>query len=134
MPLLDIVDSTFIVAPISDLRTILCDETSWLALGMSVSCYEDRGLRGKRWTLEGRLVGTAEVWLEEAYGGVVVHCFVQADPVGRASRAALRRRFARPLKRWVLDVKRTYDADRPAGLPGTHATSMEAHGEPDEEG
>lgn len=134
MPLLDIVDSTFIVAPASELRTILCDETRWHALGMPVSCYDDRGVRGKRWKLERTLTGTAEVWLEEAYGGVIVHCFVQADPVGRQSGAALRRGLARPLKRWVLDVKRAYDVDRPAGLPSPHATSMETHGEPDEEG
>lgn len=131
MPLLDIVDSTFIVAPAAELRAVLCDEARWHSMGLWVTCYEDRGSLGKRWTLDRTLIGTAEVWLEEACGGVIVHCLVQADPVGRSGEAALRRRYGRPLKRWVLDVKRSHDVDRPAGTPGADATSMVAHSEPD---
>lgn len=125
MPQLDIVDTTFIVAPVWELRAILCDEDRWHALGLKVTCYEDRGMQGKRWTLSGALTGTAEIWLEPAFGGVIVHSFIQADAVGRARGGRLRRRFAKPLKRWILEVKRRHDAHRPAGSPGVAGTSMD---------
>lgn len=134
MPQLDLVDATFIVAPVAELQAILCDEERWRELGLDVTCYDDRGTSGKRWTLGGPLTGTAEIWLEPAYGGVIVHCYLRADPVGRAGEGALRRRFSRPLKQWILQVKRRYDVDRPAGEPGAVATSMDTHIEPDEEG
>lgn len=115
MPALDIVDQTFVRAPVGELRAVLCDESAWRARGMTLRCYEDRGDEGKRWTLSGALTGTAEVWLESNYGGVLVHVYLQANPLRRSSPARLRARYAHPLKRWVLDVKASYDLARPAG-------------------
>lgn len=126
MPTLDIVDETFIVAPLAELLETLCDEAAWRALGLDLTCYEDRGDLGKRWTLSGRLSGTAEVWLEPGFDGVTVHVYLRADPVGRGNARRLRSRYARPVKRWVLDVKAGYDRARPAGvLSGSHGKIAE---------
>lgn len=116
MPLLDLLDETFVVAPVAELRRELCDPDAWAALGVPVVVREDRGPEGVRWDLEGALRGTAEIWLEPAHRGVVVHLFLQADPRRRTSSAAAHRRYAAPLKRWVLAVKRRHDAARPAAV------------------
>lgn len=116
MPLLDVVDETFVVAPLEKLRSTFCDETAWKALGFDLHCYDDRGEQGKRWTLGGRLTGTAEVWLEPVGDGVTVHVYLRADPVRRVRLARMRRRYAHPVKRWVLDVKAAHDLVRPAGV------------------
>jgi hypothetical protein len=115
MPALDIVDETFVRAPVDALRATLCNEAAWAALGMNAHCYEDRGDAGKRWTLFGALTGTAEVWLEQNFGGVLVHIYIRADPRGNVSPARLRARYAHRVKRWVLDIKTGYDMARPAG-------------------
>ena len=127
--MLDVVDETFVLAPVSELREVFCDEKSWQAFGIELQCYEDRADLGKRWTLSGALTGTAEVWLEQAHGGVVVHVYVQADPTSRRSAARLRRRIARPIKQWVLDVKTGHDMARPAGTLTDGHAKIPAYGE-----
>jgi len=132
MPALDVVDETFLLAPATELRDIFCDELVWKSLGMDLRCYDDRGLRGKRWTLSGSLTGTAEVWLEPSHGGVIVHVYLQADPASRQRRDRLKHRYAGPVKRWILDVKAGYDINRPAGVaPAAHG-KISAHAEPGE--
>lgn len=121
MPALDVIDETFILAPVAELCDIFCDEQAWKALGMDLHCYEDRGVRGKRWTLSGQLTGTAEVWLEPSHGGVIVHVYLQAKSESRRSASRLRRRYAIGVKRWILEVKSGYDIVRPAGVtPAGH--------------
>ena len=121
MPALDVVDETFVLASVAELRDHFCDEKAWKALGFDLHCYDDRGDKGKRWTLSGSLTGTAEVWLEPSHDGVIVHVYLQADAVSQHSKARLRRRYALPVKRWVLDVKSGYDIARPAGVvPAGH--------------
>lgn len=130
MPALDVVDETFVLAPAAELRDIFCDEESWKARGMDVQCYEDRGVDGKRWTLSGSLTGTAEVWLEPSHGGAIVHVYLRADPRSRRSKAALARRYALPVKRWILDVKSGYDIARPAGVAPAGHGKISPHAEP----
>ena len=126
MPVLDIIDETFILAPVAELQDIFCAEQAWKALGMDVHCYDDRGVRGKRWTLSGKLTGTVEVWLEPSHGGVIVHVYLQADPRSRRSARRLRRLYAIPVKRWILEVKSGYDIVRPAGVtPAGHGKISE---------
>lgn len=126
MPALDVIDETFLLAPVAELRDIFCDERAWKDLGMDLLCYDDRGVIGKRWTLSGKLTGTAEVWLEPSHGGVIVHVYLQADPRSRRSAARLRRLYAIPIKRWILEVKSGYDVVRPAGVaPAGHGKISE---------
>ena len=119
MPSLDVIDETFLLAPVVELSAIFCDELAWKALGMDLHCYDDRGVNGKRWTLSGKLTGTVEVWLEPSHDGVIVHVYLQADPRSRRSATRLRRLYAIPVKRWILEVKRGYDIARPAGVAPT---------------
>jgi hypothetical protein len=131
VPLLDIVDETFVVASPTLLRRMWCDEAAWddRFADLTLRCYEDRGLLGKRWYLTGTLVGSAEVWLEEFADGVLVHVYVRADPAptfggaplkprqARRARRQLLKRYARPLKRWGFVIKDAAEGPRRAGEP-----------------
>lgn len=131
MPLLDIVDETFVVASPAVLRRLWCDEAAWdkRFADITLRCYEDRGRLGKRWYITGTLVGSAEVWLEELRDGVLVHVYVRADPAptfggaplkprqARRARRQLWKRYARPLKRWGFVIKDTAEGSRRPGEP-----------------
>ncbi len=117
MTSIDIVDETFVVASVNNLRAMLCDERLWKPLQLMLDCFDDRGVLGKRWTLSGNLHGTAEVWLEPFADGVIVHFFLQADPVGRQPWRNQQRHYSRAVKAHILEVKRGYDLQRPAGAP-----------------
>lgn len=124
MPQLDVMDETFVRAPAAELAAALTDESAWARFGLDLTCYEDRGVEGRRWTLGGPLTGTAEVWLEQVRDGVIVHLYLRGDPVRpirwpRRPYKVLHRRHFHPLKAWVLSVKREHDMARPAGTPGT---------------
>ncbi|PJJ56061.1 hypothetical protein CLV56_0265 [Mumia flava] len=122
MPLVDVVDQTYVAVGPERLRARLCDEVALAAVlgpGLAVRCFEDRGRRGKRWRLSGALDGTAEVWLEELAEGTVVHVFVQADPSRSPRSARARRRveerYHQALSRWVTSVRDELDGSRPVG-------------------
>jgi hypothetical protein len=135
VPLLDIVDETYVVASPAALRKLWCDDAAWdkRFADITLRCYEDRGPLGKRWYLTGTLVGSAEVWLEEFADGVLVHVYVRADPAptfggaplkprqARRIRRQLWKRYARPLKRWGFAVKDTAEGDRRPGVPSVTA-------------
>ncbi|WP_262851866.1 hypothetical protein [Mumia quercus] len=122
MPAVDVIDQTYVAVPPRALRKVLCVEAVWAEVvpDLQLACFEDRGLRGKRWTVSGALDGTAEVWLEELAEGTVVHVFLQADPATppRSERARVRldRAYRERLKRWVTDVRDTLDAEREVGV------------------
>ena len=104
MPLLDIVDETFVVASPSVLRKLWCDDAEWdrLFTDITLRCYEDRGPLGKRWYITGTIVGSAEVWLEEFADGVLVHVYDPRDPSSAGdsgSRTPRRGRGARACRR-----------------------------------
>jgi hypothetical protein len=132
-PAIHILDESFVVASPRRLRAEWCDERTWGALlpGTRLRCYQDRGRLGKRWRLDGRLRGTAEVWLESLPTGVLVHVYVRADPVRPLRPAGLRRlhrRIARDLKRFGFAVKDAAEGDRPAGQSSLAQQTGE-HGE-----
>jgi hypothetical protein len=130
MPLLELVDETFVVAPPERLRAVLCDSARWQRRlpDLSLTPYEERGLEGVRWVVTGALVGTAEVWLERYADGTIVHVFFRCDPVGRqvgwhwtrrrrtaSSADRLRRRLAIAVKQEMFGVKDAFEVGR---LPG----------------
>jgi len=84
MPSVDVVDEMFLVAPRSEIAAIFADPVTqrriWPDLRLTV--YADRGDEGLRWTVQGALVGTMEVWLEQVLDGTVLHYFLRADPPG----------------------------------------------------
>ena len=46
---------------------------------------EDRGAVGHRWSVNGALTGTMEVWLEPSLDGVILNYFLHAEPAGAAA-------------------------------------------------
>lgn len=85
MPLVDVMDDTFVRAPRTAVLTATAPHwTEWLP-ALTLRVAEDRGEKGVRWLVtgcdRGRLTGTAEVWLEAVRGGTVVHLYVRLDPV-----------------------------------------------------
>jgi hypothetical protein len=133
-PVIHILDESFVVAGAARLRADWCDERVWARLlpGTTLECYEDRGLRGKRWRLHGRLRGTAEVWLQPLPTGVLVHVYVRADPAASLRAGAVRRlhaRTARDLKRFGFQVK---DAAEGARRPGEGSVAQQTGDDGDE--
>lgn len=127
-PMIDITDETLVVATASQVRAALCDELHWEALfpGTRLSCIDDRGLLGKRWSVAGALRGSAEVWLEPWADSVVVHVFWQVDPTEQPSARGLerlRRRYALAVKRHVLAAKDRLEAGRVPGTPRQDAAA-----------
>lgn len=126
MPLVDLVDETYVVAPQHRLAPVFADPRTWSAWwpDLTLEVAEDRGLKGMRWRVTGPLAGTGEVWLEPYRDGTVVHLYLRLDPVaardtGRARRAAdrLRRGFAVDFKRRVAALKDDLEAGRELGRP-----------------
>lgn len=124
MARLDLVEETFVVAPLAALSP-LRDEATWSRWfpGIVLTCVDDRGDLGKRWTVSGELVGSAEVWLEKYADGVIVHVYFPVDwalrPTERRSRAQarFRSRYALPLKKHMVALKDAAEAGRRPGEP-----------------
>lgn len=110
MPLVDVMDDTFLRAPRARVAGTSARWSAWLP-DLDLRVHEDRGEKGVRWTAtarpggEDRLHGSAEVWLEEVPGGTVAHLYVRLDPP--ASRAP-GRRGARRARRLPDRLRRTW--------------------------
>ena len=108
MPAVDVVDSTWFGAAPATVAALIADPGNWRRWwpDLTLEVDEWRTDKGVRWlvpavrgTGEG-LAGSAEIWLEPMFDGVVAHFFLRLDPPpGR--RLSERRR-----KRIVLDVRR----------------------------
>lgn len=122
-PVVDIADETFVVADPEVLAARLRDPVLarewWPELELTVT--EDRGAEGVRWTVAGRLTGTAEIWLEAWRDGVIVHWYLRGDPThagrGRPDPQRLRRGYVVAFKRRIHRLKDELEAGRPAGVP-----------------
>jgi len=123
MPLVDLIDETFVVAPRAEVAARVADRSAWRSWwpDLVLAVTEDRGLKGVRWSVTGPLVGTSEIWLEPFADGVVLHYYLRADPAGgfRGHRAGerLRRRHALAWKRVAHALKDEMEAGRTTGLP-----------------
>lgn len=91
VPMIDLMDETFVLAPRASAAAIIGDRARWRAWwpGLIPVVYLDRGLDGMRWTVSGELVGSAEIWLEAWSDGVILHYYLRADPTvpGSSTRA-----------------------------------------------
>ena len=61
---------------------------------LRLTTTRDRGRKGRQWAVEGALAGTAEIWLEPWWDGVILHYYLRADPAGRPRGAGSRDRAA----------------------------------------
>ena len=121
MPSVDVVDETFLVVPPAALAAVFSDPSNWPRFwpDLRLSVYVDRGEAGIRWTVQGALTGTMEVWLEPVLDGTLLHYFLRADPPAPFKRvkdqlAAIRARQV-AAKSIALDLKLHLEAGR---LPG----------------
>lgn len=122
MPVVDIVDETFLVAPPKVVASVFADPASWRRYwpDLTLSVYLDRGDEGLRWTVRGALVGTMEVWLEPMLDGTLLHYFLRAEPpapAGDRDVARERRRRQLAAKAIALGLKSTLEDGRAPGCP-----------------
>lgn len=101
MPEIDVVDSTWFAARPAAVAAIVAEPANWRRWwpDLALEVDEWRSHKGVRWLVPAvggagtGLAGSAEVWLEPMFEGVVVHFFLRLDPP--PGRALSRRRRAR---------------------------------------
>jgi hypothetical protein len=120
VPLVDLIDETFVVAAPAILAERLRDPAvvrrAWPGLDLVV--FMDRGDAGIRWTITGDLVGSCEIWLEPFGDGAIVHYFLRADPTRRGSRTEPVTGSPRRLQRLAVTVARDHATRWKAVLDG----------------
>jgi hypothetical protein len=125
-PAIDVVDETFLAVPPSTVKAAFADPAAWRRYwpDLRLEVYGDRGDEGLRWTVEGALVGTMEVWLEPVLDGTLLHYFLRATPAAGPVRPRdLRREFdrrARAAKAIALELKEILEDGREPGIPPDH--------------
>jgi len=133
MPVVDLVDETFIVVPPARLAGVVAQRQRWTQWwpGLSLHIFMDRGDQGLRWSITGDMVGSAEIWVEPFGDGAILHYYLRADPTvpdsrtepralpdsprGRRIADRLRRRHALSWKRTVWALKAELEEGRPVG-------------------
>ncbi|WP_070378834.1 polyketide cyclase / dehydrase and lipid transport [Rhodococcus sp. WMMA185] len=122
MSSIQVADQTFIAAPPQRVAAAIAPRSRWRRWwpDLTLAVREDRAEKGIRWTVEGPLTGTMEVWLEPVMDGVVVHYFLHAEPAptgGSPDLAVLNRRRRVEGKVMSFEVKKELEAGRLAGEP-----------------
>jgi hypothetical protein len=85
VPVIDVVDSTWFAAPPKAVAAVVADPGNWRRWwpDLLLEVDEWRGEKGVRWLVPAvkgsGLAGSAEVWLEPAFDGVVAHFFLRLD-------------------------------------------------------
>jgi hypothetical protein len=125
VPDLDLVDETFLTVSPKLVAAVFAEPAAWRRYwpDLALRVYADRGDKGLRWTVDGALVGTMEVWLEPVLDGTLLHFFLRADlPPGRRPRTArdrsrelTRRQLA--ARAISLELKRELENGRRPGCP-----------------
>jgi hypothetical protein len=132
VPAVDVVDSTWFAVRPATVATFVADPANWRKWWPDLSLVVDewRNEKGVRWLVTSvggstaGLAGSAEVWLEPMFEGVVAHFFLRLDPapgrpVGarRSARVAVRLRRRTKQAFWALADE--LDPGRVARLGGT---------------
>lgn len=132
---IDLVDETFIAADVHDVAAIVHDEPRWSVWfpDKQLTVFMDRGVKGIRWSVRGKWIGSTEIWLEESGDGVILHYYLRVEPASASNpgvaepypdtdagyRAAARARVA-AATRWkhlVWRLKDELEGDRVVGTP-----------------
>jgi hypothetical protein len=134
MPMVDLIDETFVVAEPARIAAALHEPGLWRRLwpGLDLVVFQDRGAQGLRFTVTGELVGTNEFWVEPFADGAIVHYYCRCDltrhgsatepatgPARRLLRASLRARHRHAIatKAGLNRLKDELEGGRPPGLP-----------------
>jgi len=127
-PAIDLGDETFIAVPPATVAAAFKDPRSWSAYwpDLLLTVYADRGEQGLRWTVQGGMVGTMEIWCEELLDGTLLHYFLRATPAGPTGQplqlpprrlARVYDQRARAAKAIALGLKETLEDGRRPGMP-----------------
>ncbi|MEV4314449.1 polyketide cyclase / dehydrase and lipid transport [Actinocrispum sp. NPDC049592] len=122
MPAVDVVDETFLAVPPATVAAAFTDPATWRRLwpDLRLEVYLDRGDKGLRWTVQGALTGSMEVWCEPMLDGTLLHYFLRADPAQPMTpREAMREVHRRQLaaKTIAFDLKTVLEDGRRPGCP-----------------
>jgi len=122
VPAVDLVEDGFVAAcpPLVRARVATAEFARELWPDLWAEVSEDRGRQGLRFTVDGPLAGTAEVWLEEWADGVVIHVYLRVDLAGNwPGRRVLRERRARraAVRKLLWAVKDELEGGRRPGKP-----------------
>lgn len=129
VPLLDLIDETFVVADPRAVADVVADPGRWPVWfpDLTLTPTRDRGVKGQQWAVSGAWTGSAEIWLEPVGDGVLLHLYLRLDPAaGRLAPRqveAERRRRATAWKRHAWELKDALEGARRPGEPrGTGPT------------
>jgi hypothetical protein len=115
VPGIDVVDSTWFAAGPSTVAALVAEPANWHRWwpGLALVVDEWRNAKGVRWSVTsvGRrrgaaLSGTAEVWLEPMFEGVVAHFFLRLD--AGPGRSLDRRAAERVARHYRLLTKKAF--------------------------
>lgn len=126
MPQIDVIDSTWVPSLPAAVAVEVADPHRWAQWwpGLRLQVHEDRGDKGVRWLVPAGsdgaatgLAGSAEVWLQPMFDGVVAHFFLRLDPVaggdlGRRRAARVERFYRRRTKQAFWELADRADPDR----------------------
>jgi len=117
VPGIDLIDETFVVAPIALVAEQVRDPQRWRAWwpDLRLTVFQDRADAGVRWNICGALVGSMEVWLEPWGDGVIIHYYLRADPTDPVSPRHEQRARALRAKQIFWRLKDDLEDDRPPG-------------------
>jgi hypothetical protein len=117
VPCIDVVDSTWFAARPATVAALVAEPANWRRWWPELTLEVDewRNHKGVRWSVPAvagagaGLAGSAEVWLEAMFEGVVVHFFLRLDPppgqsLGRRRRERIAHEYRRRTKQafWAL--------------------------------
>lgn len=128
-PHVDVVDSSWLAGRPDVVAAAIADAANWRRWwpGLELRVDEDRGEKGMRWFVDSvtperrfagaELTGTAEVWLEAMFDGVVAHFFLRLEPapgsqLRRRDRERVSREFRRLTKTAFWTLADTLDPTR----------------------
>jgi hypothetical protein len=114
----DVADDTYLACPPELVAPLLADPRRWAGWwpDLRLTTTRDRGLKGRQWAVAGRLTGTAEIWLEPWWDGVVLHFYLRAEPT--PARHGSTREHRCRVQRWKTQVHRLKDELEAGGPHG----------------
>jgi hypothetical protein len=129
---IDVVDSTWIAARTATVAAIVAEPDNWRRWWPELTLEVDewRREKGVRWHVPAvggagsGLTGSAEVWLEPMFDGVIAHFFLRLEP--RAGRRLGRRRAERIATAYRRRTKRAFWALADRLDPGRMARQRDA--------
>lgn len=125
MSSIQVADQTFVAAHAAGVGAAVGDSARWQRWwpDLQLAVVEDRADKGVRWTVDGPLTGTMEIWLEPVLDGVVLHYFLHAEPAGATAQQLARMNLAKMThrrrvagKKMAFEVKAEQEASRPVGV------------------